>query len=220
MVEYEKDAVVKPYVTGYIRSILKKRTGFLGELEAKAAADEVPILQPESSKFLETVVMMKRPEKILEIGCAVGYSAIVMAKAYEKSVITTLEFNEDFIPVAKSNIEKEGLSDRINVVYADARDYVSYLEEDEVYDMIFLDGPKAHYVNMIDDCMRILKPGGVIVSDNILYKGMTATDELVIKRKITIVKRLRKFLEDLTGRKDAETAVLSIGDGMTVTVKK
>jgi len=220
MVEYEKDAIVKPYVTEYIRGVLKKREGFLGELEKNAVENEVPILQPESAKLLETIVMIKQPENILEIGCAVGYSAMLMANSCEKSCITTLEFSEEFAEIARKNIEKAGLSDRINVVYADARDYVSYMEEDELYDMIFLDGPKAHYVNMIDDCMRLLKRNGVIVSDNILYKGMTATDELVLKRKITIVKRLRSFIDTITHRNDMETAVLSIGDGMTVTVKK
>ena len=91
---------------------------------------------------------------------------------------------------------------------------------DDYFDLVFLDGPKAHYINMLDDCMRLLKKGGILMCDNILYKGMTADDSLLIKRKITIVKRLRKLIDELTTRDDMETSILTVGDGMTVSVKK
>lgn len=220
MVEYEKDAIVKPYVTEYIRNVLKKRTGFMGDLEEAAVKAEVPIVQPETAKLLETIVMMKQPKKILEVGCAVGYSAMLMANACEDAKIITLEFNEDMAKTARRNIEEAGLSDRITVVYVDAREYIAELNEDEAYDMIFMDGPKAHYIHMLKDSMRLLKPKGVLLCDNVLYKGMTATNELVIRRKITIVKRLRRFIDTITHRDDMETAVLSVGDGLTLTVKR
>lgn len=219
MVEYEKDAIVQPYVTEYIRKILKKRTGIMKKFEEYNEKNEIPAVQPETAKLLETLIMAKQPEKILEVGCATGYSAMLMANACDAH-ITTLEFNEEMYEKAKSNITEAGLSGRIDVVYTDARDYISYIDEDEVFDVIFLDGPKAHYIHMLDDCMRLLKKGGMLICDNVLYKGMTATDELVIRRKITIVKRLRKFISEITKRDDMESAVLSVGDGVTVSIKK
>jgi len=220
MIEYEKDAVVQPYITEYIRGELKQRDGLIHEIEKNAVSREVPILQPETAKFIETLIMAKQPTKILEIGCAVGFSAILMASACNKAEITTLEFDERLAAEAKNNIKKAGLSDRIKVIFADARDYVSYIDGEELYDIIFLDGPKAHYIYMLDDCMRLLKKNGMLICDNIMYKGMTATDELVIRRKITIVKRLRKFISTLTSRNDMETSIIPIGDGVTLSVKK
>ena len=214
MVEYEKDGIVKSYMTDYVRASLKKSTGFEAELENYAACNDVPIVQPETAKFLQTFVMANKPQKILEVGCAIGYSAILMAKAYPESHITTLEFDADIAEIAKSNIQKAGLMQRVKVVYADARDYIPYMDLDDEFDLIFLDGPKAHYINMLDDCIRLLKTGGVLLCDNILYKGMTAQDDLVIKRKITIVKRLRKLIDELTSRDDLETAILTIGDSV------
>lgn len=220
MVEYDKDAIVHPYITDYIRDTLKDRIGIFKDLEDYARENDVPIVQPETSKFIETLCMIKKPKKILEVGCAIGYSAIVMANASPDAQITTIEFDEKIADVARENIKKAGLSDRVNVVYADARDYIPYLDTDEEYDLIFLDGPKAHYINMLDDSMRLLKTGGVLMCDNILYKGMTADDSHIIKRKITIVKRLRKLLSELTERDDMETSILTIGDGVTVSIKK
>ncbi len=220
LVEYDKDAIVQPYITDYIRDTLKKRDGIFSELEAYAKENDVPIVQPETSKFIETLCMISKPQKILEVGCAIGYSAIIMAKASPSAQITTLEFDEKVADVARENIKKAGLSDRINVIYADARDYIPYLDTDEEFDLIFLDGPKAHYINMLDDSMRLLKKGGILMCDNILYKGMTADDSHIIKRKITIVKRLRKLIEELTHREDMETSILTIGDGVTISIKK
>ncbi len=220
MVEYDKDAIVQPYITEYLRNTLKERDGIYKEMEAYAKEKDVPIVQPETSKFIETLCMIKKPKKILEVGCAIGYSAIVMANSSPKSQITTIEFDKQIAEVARENIKKAGLSNRINVIYADARDYIPYLDTDEEYDLIFLDGPKAHYINMLDDSMRLLKKGGILMCDNILYKGMTADDSHIIKRKITIVKRLRKLLDELTHRDDMETSILTVGDGVTISIKK
>ncbi len=220
MVEYEKDGIVQQYVTDYIRGSLKQNNELLSAMEKYAKENDVPIVQPETAKFIETFLMANKPLKILEVGCAIGYSAIIMASASPESEITTLEFDENIVDVARENIKKAGLSSRIKVVYADARDYIPYMDCDDYFDLVFLDGPKAHYINMLDDCMRLLKKGGILMCDNILYKGMTADDSLLIKRKITIVRRLRKLIDELTTRDDMETSILTVGDGMTVSVKK
>ncbi len=219
MVEYDKDAIVYPYITSYIRGEIPERCGILKELEEYAEKNSVPIVQPETAKFLETMMCIKRPVRILEVGCAIGYSAILMSQYLaEGGSITTLEWDAETAQIARDNIEKAGLSDKIKVVLGDAKDIVPSLTGE--YDVIFLDGPKAHYIYMLNDCIRLLKKGGMLISDNILYKGMIADDEHVIRRKITIVKRLRRFISAQMQRDELETVILPLGDGVTVAVKK
>ncbi|MBR5808551.1 MAG: O-methyltransferase [Clostridia bacterium] len=219
MVEYDKDAIVYPYITSYLRSEIPERSGILKELEDYAEKNSVPIVQPETAKFLETMMCIKRPARILEVGCAIGYSAILMSQYLaDGGSITTLEWDAETCEIARANIEKAGLSDKIKVVLGDAKDIIPTLTGE--YDVIFLDGPKAHYIYMLNDCIRLLKKGGVLISDNILYKGMIADDEHVIRRKITIVKRLRRFISAQMQREELETVILPLGDGVTVAVKK
>ena len=219
MVEYDKDAIVYPYITSYLRSEIPERSGILKELEEYAEKNSVPIVQPETAKFLETMMCVKRPARILEVGCAIGYSAILMSQYLaDGGSITTLEWDAETAEIARKNIEKAGLSDKIKVVLGDAKDIVPSLTGE--YDVIFLDGPKAHYIYMLNDCIRLLKKGGMLISDNILYKGMIADDEHVIRRKITIVKRLRRFISAQMQREELETVILPLGDGVTVAVKK
>ncbi|MBQ7985893.1 MAG: O-methyltransferase [Clostridia bacterium] len=219
MVEYDKDAIVYPYITSYIRGEIPERHGILKELEEYAEANSVPIVQPETAKFLETMMCIKRPARILEVGCAIGYSAILMSQYLaDGGSITTLEWDAQTAEIARANIEKAGLSDKIKVVLGDAKDIIPTLTGE--YDVIFLDGPKAHYIYMLNDCIRLLKKGGMLISDNILYKGMIADDEHVIRRKITIVKRLRRFISAQMQRDELETVILPLGDGVTVAVKK
>lgn len=218
MIEYDKNAITYEYVTNYIRDELKKNDGLLGDMEKYAAENDVPIVPPETAGFLSVITKTVQPMNILEIGCAIGYSAIVMSEGLGiGGQITTVEYDRDVAKIARSNIEKAGLSDTITIVEADAKDYIKELNG--VYDIVFLDGPKAHYIYMLDDCVRLLKKGGLLIADNVLYKGMTANDDLVIRRKITIVRRLRSFITELNRRDDLKTSILPLGDGMTVSVK-
>lgn len=221
MTEYEPNAIVHSYITDYIRRSLSENTGILKGLEEYARKNDVPIVQPETAKLILDLAYIRRPQRILEVGCAIGYSAILLSRALDMGgSITTLEYNSEMAKLARENIEKAGLTDVITVVEADAREYLSYIDKDECFDYIFLDGPKAHYIYMLDECVRLLTERGVLVSDNILYKGMTASDELVKRRKITIVKRLRAYVKALTAHPELETSILSVGDGVTVSVKK
>ena len=219
MVEYDKDAIVYPYITSYIRDEIPERTGILKELESYALEHSVPIVRPETAKLLEVLSCIKRPERILEVGCAIGYSAILMAQYLsDGGSISTVEWDADMTELARSNIERAGLSDKITVIHNDAKEVLPRLTGE--YDIIFLDGPKAHYIYMLNDCIRLLKKGGVLVADNILYKGMIADSEHVIRRKITIVKRLKRFISAQMQRGELETVILPLGDGVTVAVKK
>lgn len=219
MVEYDKDAIVYPYITDFLRREIPQRTGILKELEEYAAENSVPIVQPETAKLLETMSCIKRPTRILEVGTAIGYSAILMSQYLaENGSITSLEWDADMTEIARKNIERAGLSDKITIINNDAKEVLPTLTGE--YDIIFLDGPKAHYIYMLNDCIRLLKKGGILIADNILYKGMTADDEHVIRRKITIVKRLRRFISAQTERAELETVILPLGDGVTMAVKK
>lgn len=218
MVEYDKDAIVYPYITEYLRKEIPEHTGILKELEEYADVHQVPIVQPETAQLLSVLCAVKRPLRILEVGCAIGYSAILMSEFLEKGgTITTLEWDADIAEIARENIKKAGLSDVINVICNDAKEVIPTLTAE--YDIIFLDGPKAHYIYMLNDCIRLLKKGGLLIADNVLYKGMTADDEHVIRRKITIVKRLRRFISAQMQRNELRTVVLPLGDGVTVGVK-
>ncbi len=219
MIEYDKDAIVPPYITKYLREKTVHNDSFLHRLETYALGNSIPIVEPETARFLSVMCRVKQPARVLEVGCAIGYSAILMAKAAEDCSILTLECDAGMACTARGNIEQSGLSGRISVIEADAKDYLSYIDDDGAFDVIFLDGPKAHYIYMLDDCVRLLKKGGILISDNVLYKGMTADDNHVVRRKITIVKRLRRYIDMLMEHKELETAILPLGDGVTVSVK-
>lgn len=216
MIEYDKDAIVPPYITEYLREVIPPSEGILTELEDYALKNSVPIVQPETAQLLKTLVRIINPKRILEVGCAIGYSAILMASESDATV-TTLECDENMVKLALENIKKAGMENRIHVINRDARDYFETLSGE--YDMIFLDGPKAHYIYMLNDCIRLLKPGGVLVADNVLYKGMTADEAHVVRRKITIVKRLKHFIAAQMQRPELSAVLLPLGDGVTVAVK-
>lgn len=219
MVEYDKDAIVYPYITDYLRKEIPKHSGILKELEEYAEKNSVPIVQPETAQFLEVIGAIKRPERVLEVGCAIGYSAILTAQYLASGgTVTTIEWDADMAITARENIKRAGFEDRINVIHNDAKEVLPTLSAE--YDIIFLDGPKAHYIYMLNDCIRLLKKGGLLIADNVLYKGMTADDEHVIRRKITIVKRLRRFISAQMQRQELKTVLLPLGDGVTVAVKQ
>ena len=218
MIEYDKNAIVYEYITEFLRKDIPRRNDLLGELEEYAEVNSVPIVQPETAQFLEVITKIKRPERILEIGCAIGYSAMLMAEGLaENGSITTLEWDKDMAELARANIKKAGLENTINVINRDAKEVLPTLTGE--YDIIFLDGPKAHYIHMLNDCVRLLKKGGILIADNVLYKGMTADPEHVVRRKITIVKRLQHFIGAQMQHPELRASLLPLGDGVTIAVK-
>ncbi len=211
------DSINYEYIIRYLRDLLPPRTDLMGDMEAFAKDYDVPISQPETMKLLEVLVRFGQVKRVLEIGCAIGYSAIGMAKAGCLEV-DTIEISPEAADVAERNFKKAGLSEVIHLYRGDAKEVLPTLEGS--YDMIFMDAAKAQYGNFFPHCMRLLRSGGLLVSDNVLYKGMTATDELLQRRKITIVKRLRQYLEMLSSVPELETSVLPVGDGVALSYKK
>ncbi len=209
-----------PYITEYIRGLLPERKGQLAAMEIEAAAEEsyVPIAEPETAQFLRVLISITGAKKILEIGTGMAYSAIVMAGCRDDIEITTIERYDKVAARARVNVQNAGLADRITILEGDAADILPTLTGE--YDMVFLDAAKGQYLAFLPVLKSLLKKGGLLVSDNVLYKGMTASRELLIRRKITIVKRLRMFLKALYEDESLETSVLPLGDGVALSYIK
>lgn len=217
---YDLDAIVAPYITSYIREKTTHNNPMLLGLEEYARENKVPIAEPETARLLSVLTKLIKPKRILEVGCAIGYSSAIMSQGLAPNgEIITIEYDAKTAEIARNNIKKAGLSDKITVVEGDAKDYLSYIDEDESFDIVFLDGPKAHYLFMLDDAVRLLKKGGLLISDNILFKGMTADDDHFVRRKVTIINRLREYIDALMAHPQLETSILSQGDGVTLSVK-
>ena len=207
------------YMEGYIRSLIPEASEKFKELEEFAEKNKVPIAQQETAKFLEFIVSMKKPLRILELGTAIGYSAILMYDASgSKATITTIERDENMIKYARENFKKYNLEDKIEIKEGDCLEILEKLEEP--YDLIFMDAGKGHYNHFLPHCLRLLKEDGIIVADNVLFRGMVASDDLVKRRKITIVKRMRNYLELVSKDENLITSVIPMGDGIAVTKRR
>jgi predicted O-methyltransferase YrrM len=211
--------ITHDYIEDYIRALIPKREEALEELRQEAIEAEIPIIHEEVQNYIEIVIQSRKIESILEIGTAVGYSASVFAKAMNDcGKVDTIERSFKMVTQAEENIEKLGLKNKIHLILGDAQEEVMNLTK--TYDMIFLDGGKGHYIHLLDACLEHLNPGGVLISDNVLFKGMIASDELVIRRKITIVKRMRKYLDKISDHPQLLTTVLPLGDGLAISWMK
>ena len=207
-----------PYITEYIRNSTPQNVGILQELEQYAAVRHIPISQPETLRFLEVMCAITKPKKILEIGTAIGYSSIAMAQVSENSYIITVEKSEDMAEIARKNIVAAGLNERIDVITSDAADVLPTFS-DNTFDLIFLDAAKGQYNRFLPHCIRVLHEGGVLISDNVLYQGTVATDELWIKRKCTIIRNLREYIKEIMENNQLKTSILPLGDGVAVSYR-
>jgi len=207
------------YIEDYIRSLVPSNDSNLVYMEEYAKENHIPIVEPEVAQFLKVLLKIKKPKNILEIGTAIGYSAIVMADStLNETKITTIERRRDLIEIALKNIKSTNYLDRINIIEGEAEEVLQRL--DGRYDFIFLDAAKGQYLEFFNHCTKLLEPEGIIVSDNVLFKGMVATDKLVIRRKKTIVKRLRKFLQYINEIKGYTSTIIPIGDGVAISYRE
>ena len=215
----EDDNINYEYIIRYLRDTMPKSEGQLLEMEKYAKENEVPISQPESIRLIEVLLKVMGAKRILEVGTAIGYSAIRMSKASGASVVT-VELSDEMASLAEKNIEEASLAGKIEIIRGDGTKVLSSMEGEGVFDVIFVDAAKGQYLELFPHCKRLLRSGGLLISDNILYKGMTATDELVVRRKITIVRRLRAYLEMLKENKEFATSIVPIGDGVALSFKE
>lgn len=214
----------------FIESLNEGNTEFLDNLEAEANRDNVPIIRKSMQRFLKLMLELKKPKNILEVGTAVGFSAILMAQ-YSRSDchITTIEKYEKRIPVAKENFLKSGFNDKITLIEGDARDILNELLENENgddkfagrYDMIFMDAAKGQYINFLPNAVKLLKKGGVLITDNVLQDDTVIQSKFtVVRRDRTIHKRMREYIRALMQSDELTTDILQLGDGISVSVKK
>ena len=212
--------VVDERLVTYINSLDTGNTDILDEIEREALDTYVPIIRKEMQSFLKLLLAMQKPKRILEVGTAVGFSAILMAEYNPvECEIVTIENYDKRIPIARDNFVRAGKDNQITLIEGDATEVLKNL--DEPFDMIFMDAAKGQYINFFGDVMRLLKKDAVLVSDNVLQDGDIIESHFVVtRRNRTIHKRMREYLYELTHREDLVTAVLPIGDGITVSTKK
>ena len=211
--------IVKELVQDYIRNTLKDKEGLLKELEDYAHENNVPIIHKEVSELLKVLLKMKKPKRILEVGCAIGYSSILFASTLGEDVeIITVERNEKMIEKAKENIKLAGFENNITILEGDAEEKLKEVQGE--FDIIFLDAAKGQYQLFYDMVIDKLKVDGLLISDNILYQGMVAHDSFVIRRKKTIVKRMRSYLDYISNCDYLSTSLIPIADGVALSYKQ
>ena len=212
--------IVDERLVTYINSLDTGNTPILEQIEQEAIESYVPIIRKEMQQFLKMLLAVKRPLRILEVGTAVGFSAILMAE-YDPvhCEITTIENYEKRIPIARENFKRAGKEEQITLLEGDAAEVLKTLEEP--YDFIFMDAAKGQYIHFLPDIIRLLGEQGVLVSDNVLQDGTIIESRFIVtRRNRTIHKRMRDYLYELTHRDDLVTAVLPIGDGITVSSRR
>ncbi len=206
----------------YIDSLSGANTPFLEELEKRSLADGIPIIRSSTQAVLKYVLASSAPEKILEIGAAVGFSSIFMATYGGDGLrIDTIENYEKRIVPARQNIKDAGMEDKINLIEGDATEVIEKLaEEGRSYDMIFIDAAKAQYISYLPVCKKMLRTGGILVSDNVLFDGDIVQSRFAVRRRDrTIHSRMREFLRAISEDEELVTTILPVGDGMTLSVK-
>ena len=201
----------------YIRSRLaEEKDELLREMTAYADDNFIPVLLPESAALLKQIVMLIRPEKSLEIGTAIGYSSQLILKNGGKKLYT-LEIKEELIEKAKEYFARAGLDKRVTCYHGDASEILPLMDGE--FDFIFMDGPKTRYIDYLPHVKRMLKKGGVLLCDNVLFNGMVAGTEEFQRKKATIINGLDRFITAICNDEDFETSVLPVGDGMSLSIK-
>lgn len=208
--------IVEERMRTYLNSLDQGNSDFLEELEAQAHADRVPVIRREMQSFLKVLLRMQHPGRILEVGTAVGFSALLMCEyGREDLKITTIENYEKRIPIARENFRRAGRESQITLLEGDAGKILSTLQGS--YDMIFMDAAKGQYIHWLPDVLRLMRPGSVLVSDNVLQDGdLIESHYLVERRNRTIYKRMREYLYELKHHPALETTILPLGDGVAL----
>ena len=205
----------------FIDSISGLNTSFLEELEVKAHADGIPIIRRATQSLIKFVLADLKPASILEIGTATGFSAIFMATYGGNVHIDTIENYNKRIAEAKQNIADAGLEEVINLIEGDAESVIEeFAAKGKSYDMIFIDAAKAQYLNYLPVCKNLLRTGGILISDNVLFDGDIVLSRFAVRRRDrTIHARMREYLRTIAEDDDLVTTILPIADGMTLSVR-
>lgn len=211
--------MVDERAASYVRSLISEHDGILESIAREARQDYIPIIRPETGELLKLLLLMKRPVRILEIGTAVGYSAIYMSRYIpEDAHITTIENYEPRVAKARENFLRAGAAEQITLHFGDAAKVLPTL--DGQYDFVFMDAAKGQYMHFLEMVYQLMAPGGVLVSDNVLQDGEILESHFTVpRRNRTIHDRMREYLYTLKHHEGLETAVLTVGDGIAVSTK-
>lgn len=212
--------ITEERISTFISSFDTGNTPFLEELEQYAKKTDVPIIRPQVQNLLKLLLAMKEPKTILEVGTAIGFSALLMSEYGPRDChITTIEKYEVRIPIARENFKMAGKEKEITLIEGDATQILKELTGP--YDMIFMDAAKGQYIHFLPDILRLLPTGGILISDNVLQDGdVLQSRYAVTRRDRTIHSRMREYLYELKHYEGLQTDILPIGDGVTVSVKK
>lgn len=206
-------------VEEYLDKVLKPFDGIASEIGTGRTKRELPTAEKVTLRLLEIMVLAMNAEYILEIGTAEGRSAIILAEAIsDKGKIDTIEIDFESVQKAKENFKKAGVADKINIIAGDAEDVLKNLNK--FYDVIFIDAAKGQYVKYYELCAEMVKPGGIIFADNVLYRGMTAGGAKVNRRQQLLVARLREYIDNAVNDCRFVTDVLPVGDGVCISYRK
>jgi len=199
---------------------LKSADPNFAKMREFAEKHDVPIMLADSEQLLKTIIRIKKPQKILEVGTAIGYSGSVMLLCSPDSRLYTIEMDEERIALAKQNFANNGVEDRVTVFQGDAREIIHKMTGE--FDFIFLDGPKRQYIDFLPYLKDMLKKDGILLSDNVLFHGFVeGMPRLTRKhRAFGIATHMNKFLDKLMADDDFESVILEIGDGVALSVKK
>ncbi len=211
--------IVDERYTTYLNSLYPELSPVLKDIQREALESYVPIIRPETVNLLQLLIKMNQPKTILEVGAAVGFSANLMAEAAGNDVrITTIENYEPRIPIANGNFKRTGRDNQITLLEGDAMEILPTLEGP--FDFIFMDAAKGQYINFWPEIKRLIRDGGVVVTDNVLQDGDIIESRFAItRRNRTIHKRMRDYLYELTHDEDFSTTILPLGDGVSISVK-
>lgn len=212
--------IVNERMVTYINSLDRGNQGMLAEIEAGARQERVPIIRREMQSFLKMLLALKRPRRILEVGTAVGFSALLMAEHTSPDCrITTIEKYEKRIPKARENFAASPFGYKITLLEGDALEVLRQLSG--TYDFIFMDAAKGQYIHYLPEVLRLLAPEGVLMSDNVLQDGDVIESRFAVERRNrTIHSRMREYLYELTHHEELQTSLLPLGDGVALSVKK
>ncbi len=215
--------IISERLSEYIKALECDLPAYLDELEQRALADEVPIIRKEAQSLLRFLLCLLKPDKILEVGCAEGFSSAFMSEYMpENCTITTIEKVEMRIKEAKKNLAAIPQADKVTLLCGDANEVLKELaDKGESYPFIFMDAAKGQYMNFLPHLMRLLPEGGILITDNVLQEGTIVESKYTIpRRERTIHMRMREYVYTLKHMDELETVVLPVGDGVTLSVKK
>jgi len=211
--------IINEKVVEYLDGFYKALTPELNEIRIYAESNYIPVILKDTETLLISLLKVKKPKRILEIGTAIGYSASCFAEVCNESEIVTIESNVDSKNIAERNIEMLGYKNRITVLHGDAVEILKRLDNNQKFDFVFIDAGKSHYKDFFDGVLKICKNEAMIVSDNVLLKAKTVSDEYDPHSKYkTNIKKMREFLVYVTNLENIYTSVTPVGDGLAISI--